>query len=233
MPELSILSPERQYSVQIPARHLSKTTNSSAKADNDEHAACTEIVAVRSSDDRMWSYDYNSNTWAEVIDSGTPPLLDYTRMAYLPELQQSILFGGVDVPKEVPQGNTWLYDHATKQWQQLSLTNAPEARGFYGMVYEPTSKQVLLFGGGTDRNRAYGDLWRFDPLAQSWTEITPADAPQSAVAPAEVGFFLTGADRRSILLRPALCSYSIRGNRTHRWYIPARFLTYGGTHGQG
>ena len=149
------------------------------------------------SDDRMWGYDYNSNTWAEVNDSGTPPLLDYTRMVYVPELQQSILFGGVDVPNEVPQGNTWLYDHTTQQWQQLSLKNAPEARGFYGMIYEPTSQQILLFGGGTDRNRAYGDLWRFDPVDQNWTEITPAEAPQSAVAPAEVGFFLTGADKRA------------------------------------
>ena len=149
------------------------------------------------SDDRLWSYDYNSNTWAEVADSGTPPLLDYTRMVYVPELEQSILFGGVNVPNEVPQGDTWLYDHATQQWQQLTLTNAPAARGFHTMLYDPTAKQILLFGGGTDRNRAYGDLWHFDPVAQSWREITPADAPTAAVAPAEIGFFQRGADKRA------------------------------------
>lgn len=149
------------------------------------------------SDDRLWSYDYNSDTWAEVADRGTPPLLDYTRMAYVPELQQSILFGGVNVPNEVPQGNTWLYDHTSQQWQQLSVTTAPAPRGFHTMLYDPTAQQILLFGGGMDRNRAYGDLWRFDPVTQSWSEITPPDAPAAAVAPAEIAFFLTGADKRA------------------------------------
>ena len=96
------------------------------------------------SDDRMWSYDYNTNTWAEVTDTGTPSLIDYTRMVYVPELQQSILFGGVDVPNEVPQGDTWLYNHATQEWQKLSLANSPETSGWHSMLYEPASKQIAL-----------------------------------------------------------------------------------------
>lgn len=125
------------------------------------------------SDDRMWSYDTNTNTWSEVADTGTPPLMDYTRMVYVPELQQSILFGGVDVPGEVPQGDTWLYDHATQKWQKLSLTNSPEPRGWHDMLFEPISKRILLFGGGTGRGSPYSDLWSFDPVDQSWTEIIP------------------------------------------------------------
>lgn len=149
------------------------------------------------SDDRLWSYDYNNDTWAEVTDTGTPPLMDYTRMVYIPALQQSILFGGVDVPNEVPQGGTWVFDHLTQAWQQLTLPTAPEPRAWQAMVYEPTTGQLLLFGGGADRDHAYGDLWRFDPVAQSWAEITPVEVPATAVAPAEVGYFLTGADKRN------------------------------------
>ncbi|MFN8489234.1 MAG: kelch repeat-containing protein [Caldilineaceae bacterium] len=168
------------------------------------------------SDDRLWSYDYNSDTWAEVTDRGTPPLTDYTRMVYVPELRQSILFGGVDVPKEAPQGSTWIYDHMSKQWQKLTLANAPAPRGWHSMIYEPVSKQILLFGGGLDRNRAYGDLWRFDPIAQTWTDITPVSAPRIAVAPATVGFFVTGADKRAAVEHKWFAFYDLPAmDKTH------------------
>ncbi len=161
------------------------------------------------SDDRLWSYDYNNDTWAEVAETGTPPLTDYTRMVYVPALQQSILFGGVDVPNEVPQGSTWVFDHPTQTWQQLTLATAPEPRAWQSMVYEPITQQILLFGGGTDRDHAYGDLWRFDPVAQSWSEITPAGASTTAAAPAEVGYFLTGADKRNGVEHPWFAFYEL------------------------
>jgi N-acetylneuraminic acid mutarotase len=54
------------------------------------------------------------------------------------------------------------------------------------MVYDPTTGKVLLFGGCqffNDPSPAYSDLWAYDAVANTWTELHPA----GAVPPAREG----------------------------------------------
>lgn len=67
-------------------------------------------------------------------------------------------------------------------WVDLTPADTmPPARNKASMVYEPQTEQVLLFGGYSQADGStLGDLWAFDPTADSWTELLPNGSTPSA-----------------------------------------------------
>lgn len=62
----------------------------------------------------------------------------------------------------------------------LSYINSPSARYGYGMVYDKSINNVVLFGGGfQDSNSytSYGDTWIYDPVTNIWSEIQTQQHP--------------------------------------------------------
>ena len=86
-----------------------------------------------------------------------PPPRYEVPLPYDPDHQRLILFGGWrDLPAPDLGGwlnDTWAYDAAANAWTDLKPGGElPPVRQSYGMVYDPTTRRMILFGGigGTD-----------------------------------------------------------------------------------
>lgn len=116
-----------------------------------------------------WAYDFNTNTWTDMAPAVAPPARFYSFMIYEPSSDRVILFGGVRGAflEEEPFADSWAYDFNTNTWTDLNPSPAPSARGWHAMAFDASSGQVVLFGGGPDRDR---------PTPGSTTRPSPAGA---------------------------------------------------------
>src|SRR5262245_57392954 len=62
---------------------------------------------------------------------------------------------------------------ASAQWHQAAPSASPTARGAAGMAYDPTSGNVLMFGGDTGAfpSPASNQTWSYN--GSTWTQLTP------------------------------------------------------------
>lgn len=86
-------------------------------------------------------------------------------MAYDPQLNGTLLFGGYNVTVAA-DGDTWLFTNGS--WVDLTprLAVSPAARWYDSLVWDPVDHYLVLFGGG-DTSRDYNDTWAFHSGA--WT----------------------------------------------------------------
>ncbi len=130
-----------------------------------------------------WAYDPAANEWKDLVPSGTVPSARAGHsMAYDPVTHRLILFGGFDA--NLFRNDTWAYDSATNEWKDLVPSGTvPSARGGHSMAYDPVTRRIILFGGryaqvgGPEpipEEMLLNDTWAYDPIANSWTELTPS-----------------------------------------------------------
>jgi hypothetical protein len=125
------------------------------------------------------SWVWNGATWAELHPTGsTPALRNGAGMAYDTATSQLVLFGGYgtgNTPLEATLGDTWTFNGSA--WSEAGPSTSPPALANSSMAYDPTSGQIVLFGGflasGTSEN---GTTW-------SWTGSTWVEATALAVSP--------------------------------------------------
>jgi len=135
-----------------------------------------------------WAYDPETNTWTELQPTGeTPVPRTGHAMVYDPATGKMILFGGFggDMFGDVPLEDTWAYDPAANTWTRLAPAGAvPQRRGGHNMIYDSSSGRLLLFGGAGDYGSQYpfDDIWAYEPMANSWTEISLSGGKPSARA---------------------------------------------------
>jgi hypothetical protein len=77
-------------------------------------------------------------------------------MVYDPTTGTIVLFGGADQNNGSVFGDTWTWDGVT--WTEQFPPVSPSARSVSeSMVFDPVSKNVLLFGGGDCCRTYYND----------------------------------------------------------------------------
>lgn len=123
------------------------------------------------SEDAVWTYDYNTNTW-QAFDHqhDGPSVRDYNILAYDEVADKIIMYGGY------PWGNdeTWAYDLNTDTWQQMLPATNPGPLAAYSMVYARDVNRTILFGGGNLGTMEFNtDTWSYDLGADSWTLVSP------------------------------------------------------------
>jgi hypothetical protein len=125
----------------------------------------------------MWAYDYNTNTWEELLTGKKPypKSRDYAAMAYDVESDRTILFGGV--PIEDPEGEvgTWAYDYNKKSWKEMKPAIEPPSVSRHAMVYSAKTDRVILFGGELDDGVQFtytNEIWAYDFNTNTWTNLT-------------------------------------------------------------
>ena len=126
----------------------------------------------------IWIYDYVANTWTAVTSTGeAPPARGGHSMAYDPVEDKVVLFGGTD--SNTYFDDTWVFDFATSTWTQVTAAlEIPNARAGHRMAYDPSSANVVLFGGW-DGTAYFNDTWTFNVATSTWTNLNLINAPSA------------------------------------------------------
>jgi hypothetical protein len=139
-----------------------------------------------------WTYNPSTNQWTQQNPGGTPPnALELAMMAYNSNDQKVYLFGG-----RYGYGSTaiyyndiYTYDAGANIWTKLSPSgNRPSGREKAGFAYDSADNIFLLYGGHNDSgetNPIFNDTWVYDPVANAWTQLSPAQSPPAQDAPFE------------------------------------------------
>lgn len=121
-----------------------------------------------------------------LADSPSPRA--FSRMVYDPTSGLTILFGGQSAFDRGTQltyetNETWVFNGT--RWTQRYPATRPLARSQHGMVFDTLRNRVVMFGGRTVSSvnfAIFGDTWIYQN--ENWSELHPASAPSSRVAPA-------------------------------------------------
>lgn len=130
---------------------------------------------VEDSNGETWTYDLETNEWAQMNPTAPPPARDSHAMAYDSQSRRVILFGGVSGFPGLVRNDTWAYDYATDLWTNMAPAGGPSPRIGARMVYSVELDRIVLFGGHD--GQCHGDTWTYDFESNVWTEMTPASSP--------------------------------------------------------
>jgi N-acetylneuraminic acid mutarotase len=101
-------------------------------------------------------------------------------MVFDPTSDRLIMFGGTSGGATLNE--TWAYYPSTTSWTELNPTGSlPPARVTLSMVWDPATQRMIMFGGAQDvsLSNLVNDTWAYDPMANSWTDLRPADPPSA------------------------------------------------------
>lgn len=145
---------------------------------------------VFASGDETWAFDSSNNTWTKQDPLSAPPSRYYASLVYDSLSGKFILFGGWGEGGAL--NDTWSYDLQENQWTNLNPSGPlPPGRGAAAMVFDTARNKVILFGGSASGElpsprppllsySVLGDTWEYDPVANTWTELTTSGPPARA-----------------------------------------------------
>lgn len=139
---------------------------------------------------QTWIYAADRNNWTR-LNSGamTPPGRVDPAVAYAAEVHKVVLFGGLGLFDRsiCPRNDTWIFDPVQRTWANVTPPRSPSARRAPAMVYDGTTHRIVLFGGHQmrcgfgipeDTGPRLADTWLYDPVANTWTNVSYPGGPQ-------------------------------------------------------
>lgn len=146
-------------------------------------------------DGLTFALDPATNTWTDLRPRNHPTAcraVAWASMCYDPVGDQALLFGGGLATNPGGGAPTWIYDCARDVWRRPALEREPPLRSNAPIVYDPSSRLMVLFGG-YDQAAALNDTWVYDGREERWTERVPWPAPPPMFAPAAAAIPGSGA----------------------------------------
>src|ERR1700730_11526018 len=122
---------------------------------------------------------WNGSGWTKLNPPTRPGQRLGARMAYDPNTQTVIMFGGNDLTIGL-LNETWSWNGTT--WTQLHPVHAPSARFAPGLVYDVPENKLVLFGGEGAQSVTQEDTWTWD--GNDWTQQTADVGPSPRFWPA-------------------------------------------------
>jgi len=127
------------------------------------------------SDNKIWIYDFNNDSWQFKENIGGPEKpLAYPSMVYRTKAKDIILFGGAileSVFKGAPINSTWSYSLKQNKWIELFPKISPLPVANHSMAYDTKRNTIFMFGGelqGLYSNKVSRDSWIFDSKLNTW-----------------------------------------------------------------
>ena len=119
-----------------------------------------------------WIWNGATGTWTQANPATSPPArrFDSQGMAFDPNTQTVVMFGGIDHTNAVFFSDTWVWNGTT--WTQMTADTSPSARRTV-LATDP-SGNVLLFGG-FDGTNALPDTWMWN--GTNWNLLSPTTSP--------------------------------------------------------
>lgn len=138
---------------------------------------------VSSLEPGTWELDLGTSTWTEVATANQLEQTLGCAMAHHPGTGQTYMFGGANQASG-PTDRTYRYDPDGGVWVELAA-DGPVARYDAAFFESHDGEALLLFGGsyGAMGSAFYSDLWRLDPMTETWTEIALPDGPEGRRTP--------------------------------------------------
>ena len=141
----------------------------------------------------LWEWDPATGLWTN--RRPTPPGdKPYRRagagMVFDSVRNKLVIFGG-RTTNATNYAEIWDWDLASGFSDRTGSDLGPAARSQHGMVFEKSTGNVLVFGGGVaqissleptgraDVSVAFGDTWEWNPSTGKWTELQPKSAPSA------------------------------------------------------
>jgi hypothetical protein len=115
---------------------------------------------------------YEGGSWKEVCTSCGPSARNTTAMAYDPNDDYVLLFGGQGCGKTC--GDTW--DYRSGSWSRICSSCSPSPREGAAMVYD-TSDDYDLMIGDVEQGGSYLDMWSYK--GGTWSEVCVSCSPGS------------------------------------------------------
>jgi hypothetical protein len=146
----------------------------------DQTMQCGRFSRVLTAPVDTWYLDTSSRAWERIDVAGVPPDRWGHGVAYDPDMDVVVLFGGVSTEFENSgfsslRGDTWVYDPTAASWTEIETEVAPSSRACAGMVHDPVDGSIVLWGGTTTNSEGDRSVWRFDTGTLTWTEFPPLD----------------------------------------------------------
>ena len=140
----------------------------------------TSPVTAGSSLADTWTWD--GSTWTQQFPPVSPPARTWSTMVYDPQTRTIVLFGGANLAGgDGGFDDTWTWDGVTRTWTQQNPASHPSPRASNQLVYDPASRNVVMFGGVTNNLTSLNDTWTWDGV--NWTERFPATSPAARNGP--------------------------------------------------
>lgn len=143
-------------------------------------AAHGEILLFGGSTFSGYSNDtwiWNGSNWSQAAPANSPSPRGWPAVAYDAAHHQVVLFGGYSADSSTGVaawlGDTWIWDGAN--WTQQNPATSPSGRTSSAAVYDPTHRNVVLFGGQDSGDNFLNDTWMWD--GADWSQAAPANSP--------------------------------------------------------
>jgi N-acetylneuraminic acid mutarotase len=118
-------------------------------------------------------YDPATNSWTSLPDMPQSAILPVA--VYYPPTNKIYVFGGEDGDSGTNYNITRIYDIASNSW--TTGANMPDVRSFMAGGYNPGDGMIYILSGYNtgDVTSAQNNTWQYDPVADSWTDLTGTD----------------------------------------------------------
>ena len=136
---------------------------------------------------RVHAYDAKEKNWI-ITDTNMPEIFRFgSRFAYHEILDAVIFFGGTTnfYLEEYGTNQTWAYFYNNNSWINLNPSVAPPPRIDSYVVYDSYNEKTVIFSGineWSSTNYFYQDIWSYDHLTNTWTNVTPTLVPEFCYA---------------------------------------------------
>jgi len=145
------------------------------------------------------TWEWNGQTWTQLASGQpitptsvtvSPPGLVDAAAGFDPVSQRILLFG-----ESAGIAETWSWEGAS--WHELSPSRSPDARASTSLALDPTTGQLLLFGGYRviEQPSAANDTWTWN--GSNWNQLSPVTSPPGR-SRATLGTWAAG---RKVILR--------------------------------
>ena len=143
-------------------------------------AAMSNSTGTVVPNNEIWEWSPATGKWTNRTTKGEGPAArSGAAMVYDSARGKIVLFGG-RAGSGLNYDDTWEWDPTTGAWLDLTAGGTyPSGRGQHGMVYEKSTGNILLFGGGradpnsndgTGVSLSLSDTWEYDPVNHVWTQ---------------------------------------------------------------
>jgi Galactose oxidase, central domain len=114
-------------------------------------------------------------TWTQLHTPERPPGRVSAIVLYDSREDRTFLFGG-DRGDGNSSNDTWVLDFANRTWKSLRTTASPPPGYLASGVFDSRVDRIFVFGGLANAP-PLRDTWSFDPVNETWTNLTSKGAP--------------------------------------------------------